>query len=168
MRCGVMQASRTQGRFTAILLAALVVGAMLLSAARPGASAPAKQPVDLELALGVDVSGSIDEDEARLQREGYIAAFRHPKIVKAIRSGFLRRIAFLYYEWAGFGHAKVIADWTVIHDKAGALAFARNLMAPEPETASRGPRNRFRGPGGRVKIRLRTATGNRQTGGLHA
>ncbi len=139
MRCGVMQASRTQGRFTAILLAALVVGAMLLSAARPGASAPApaKQPVDLELALGVDVSGSIDEDEARLQREGYIAAFRHPKVLRAIRSGFLRRIAVMYYEWAGFGHARVIADWTVIHDKASALAFARDLMDPEPETASR-------------------------------
>ena len=124
-------------RFTAIPLAALVVAAMVAAAARPGASAPAKQPVDLELALGVDASGSIDEDEARLQREGYIAAFRDPRIVQAIRSGFLGRIAVMYYEWAGFGHARVIAGWTVIHDKASALAFARDLLAPEPETASR-------------------------------
>jgi hypothetical protein len=31
----------------------------------------------------------------------------------------------------------VIADWTVIHDTASALAFANDLKDPEPRTASR-------------------------------
>ena len=100
-------------------------------------SARATVPVDLELALAVDVSGSIDEDEAALQRAGYIAAFRDPGIIKAIRSGMLRRIAVAYYEWAGFGHMKIIADWTVIHDLASAHAFAARLTQDPPETARR-------------------------------
>lgn len=46
-----------------------------------------KVSVDLELALGVDVSGSVDEEEAMLQRNGYINAFRHPAILEAIQRG---------------------------------------------------------------------------------
>ena len=101
------------------------------------ASAAQVQEVDLELLLGVDVSGSIDEFEALLQREGYIAAFRHPMVVKAIRGGMLGRIAVAYIEWAGFGHKKVIVGWTLIHDKASADAFAASLTTEPPETARR-------------------------------
>ena len=42
------------------------------------------QPVDLELVLAVDVSGSIDFEEARLQRQGYMAAFLDPVVLSAI------------------------------------------------------------------------------------
>ncbi len=94
-------------------------------------------PVDLELLFGVDVSGSIDEEEARLQRQGYIAAFRHPLIMDAIRSGFLGRIAVSYYEWAGFGHMKIIAGWTLIDGRESALAFADKLTEIPPQTARR-------------------------------
>ena len=117
-------------------LQALFIGLAFLLAAGTAAAAK-KLPVDLELALGVDVSGSVDEVEAELQRNGYIAAFRDPKVLKAIQSGFLRRIAVTYYEWAGFGHAKVIAEWSVIHDRASALAFADKLRTPDPQTARR-------------------------------
>jgi hypothetical protein len=95
------------------------------------------EAVDLELALAIDVSGSIDDQEALLQREGYIAAFRHPKIIQAISGGYLRRIAVSYYEWAGFGHMKIIADWTVIHDTTSAHAFAEQLTLEPPQTARR-------------------------------
>lgn len=93
--------------------------------------------VDLELALGIDVSGSVDEEEAVLQRNGYIAAFRHPSIIDAIRHGSLGRIAVAYYEWAGFGHMKIIAPWSLIKDKASAHAFANILTREQPETARR-------------------------------
>ena len=97
----------------------------------------ADMPVDLELALGIDVSGSVDEEEAVLQRNGYIAAFRHPSIVGAIQHGRLGRIAVSYYEWAGFGHMKIIAPWTLIKDKGSANGFADLLTREEPETARR-------------------------------
>ncbi len=100
-------------------------------------SASARTAVDLELALAIDVSGSIDDEEANLQRAGYIAAFRNPRVIEAIRHGILGRIAVAYYEWAGFGHNKMIADWTVIHDRASALAFVERLHEPPPETARR-------------------------------
>ena len=55
---------------------------------------------DLELVLAVDVSGSIDAEEARQQREGYVAAIADPAVVQAIRANFHRRIAVAYLEWA--------------------------------------------------------------------
>ena len=51
------------------------------------AAAQDKKEVDLALALAIDISGSIDPDEAKLQREGYVQAFRDPVIVKAILGG---------------------------------------------------------------------------------
>ena len=113
--------------------AALISVLLLGLAGRPAGAVP----VDLELLLGVDVSGSIDDEEAILQRDGYIAAFRHPMIADAIRSGFHGRIAVAYYEWAGFGHMKIIAGWTLIDGPQSALAFADKLTEVPPETAHR-------------------------------
>lgn len=104
------------------------------------AAAPAwaqDRPVDLELALGIDVSGSVDDEEAMLQRQGYIAAFRHPDVIRAIEEGMLGRIAVGYYEWAGYGHMRVIAGWTEIGDAKTANAFADVLTLNPPETAYR-------------------------------
>ena len=104
----------------------------------PGtAAAQAARAVDLELALAVDVSGSIDPHEAELQRNGYIAAFRHPDVIRAISNGILGRIAVAYYEWAGFGHMRVIVDWTVISGGESAHAFADALTKNPPQTARR-------------------------------
>ena len=77
----------------------LIVG--LIGAPAAGA---AELPVDLELVLAVDISGSVDPAEARLQREGYIAALRHPRVIDAIRDGAFGRIALTYIEWAGEQH----------------------------------------------------------------
>lgn len=104
------------------------------------AAAPARaqdRPVDLELALGIDVSGSVDDQEAILQRNGYIAAFRHPDVIRAIEEGMLGRIAVAYYEWAGYGHMRVIADWTQIENAKTANAFADLLTLNPPRTAHR-------------------------------
>ena len=63
------------------------------------AQAQDKKEIDLALALAIDISGSIDPDEAHLQRQGYVDAFRNPAIVKAILGGPNGRIAVAYYEW---------------------------------------------------------------------
>ena len=44
-------------------------------------------PVDLELVLAVDVSGSMDPDEQAVQRGGYAAALRDPDVIHAIVDG---------------------------------------------------------------------------------
>ena len=43
----------------------------------------------------------MDLDEQRLQRDGYVTAFRDPEVHKAIASGPNGRIAVTYMEWAG-------------------------------------------------------------------
>lgn len=95
--------------------------------------AEAKTPVDLVLALAVDVSRSVDEDEARLQREGYIKAFRDPDVIAAIKTGMMGRIAVGYFEWAGEGNVSVVVGWTQIANAADAEAFANRLEQQQPE-----------------------------------
>jgi hypothetical protein len=86
-----------------------------------------KKDVDLALALGIDISGSIDPDEARLQREGYVAAFRDPVIVKAILGGANGRIAVAYFEWSDSWMQKLLIDWTLLDSESAIEAFARKL-----------------------------------------
>ena len=87
--------------------------------------------VDLELVLAVDVSGSVDEEEGKLQRMGYVDAFRSPSVLRAIQSGRHKSIAVTYMEWAGFDFQRVIVDWKQIHDERSAEEFA-TLLAQAP------------------------------------
>ncbi len=97
-------------------------------------AAAAVERVDLELVLAVDVSGSIDRDEARLQRDGYVAALTDPQVLAAVQSGQHGRIAVAYVEWAGYRHRRLIGEWQVIHDRASAAAFAARLSAAPAAT----------------------------------
>lgn len=98
----------------------------LLLIALPAAAQDRKE-VDLALALAIDISGSIDPDEARLQREGYVEAFRDPVIVKAILGGSTGRIAVAYFEWSDAWVQKLLIDWTLLDSEASIEAFARRL-----------------------------------------
>jgi hypothetical protein len=89
----------------------------------------AQTSVDLELVIAVDVSLSMDLDEQRLQRDGYVAAFRDPEVHKAITSGPNGRITVTYMEWAGPPTQQVVLPWTVIDGAAAARAFADRLDA---------------------------------------
>ncbi|MDA0654447.1 MAG: DUF1194 domain-containing protein [Proteobacteria bacterium] len=112
-------------------------GLLLLLASLFASPSQAQTPVDLELALAVDVSRSIDSAEAQLQREGYIQAFRDPEVINAIETGMLGRIAVGYYEWAGLLQAHIVVGWTLIEDTASAHAFADALGRSVPLSASR-------------------------------
>jgi len=91
--------------------------------------AAAAEAVDLELVLAADGSGSIDEDEFRLQREGYAAAIESPQVLSAIQSGRAGRIALALLEWGAPDSQPVIVDWLVIADAESARAFAARLRA---------------------------------------
>ena len=111
-------------RFLTILL--LVVAAVLHAGHQ---DARAQVDVDLELALAVDISGSIDREDAEMQRQGYIRAFRDPAVLSAISRGVSGRIAVLYFEWAGPEAKTVVVDWTLIDGPASAFAFTTLLQA---------------------------------------
>lgn len=91
-------------------------------------------PVDVELVLAADGSGSIDDDELKLQRQGYAEAIAHPKVLAAIRGGYRQAIAVAYIEWGAPESQHVIVDWTLIKDEATAKAFAERLVK-EPRAA---------------------------------
>ncbi len=102
--------------------ALLAAGATLAVPARAQASS-----VDLQLVLAVDVSRSIDDDESRLQREGYRQAMIDPRVVRAIEGGMLGAIAVAYVEWAGWTYQQLVLPWTRIASVADAAAWSGRL-----------------------------------------
>ena len=114
-------------RLLAIARAALVVLSLILSAS-PSAAQEAIE-VDLELILAVDISLSMDDEEQRLQRDGFVAAIRHPDVVAAILGGLNGRIALTYLEWAGTASQDILVPWSLIDGAEAAEAFAERLGA---------------------------------------
>ena len=114
-----------------LLLAAVVSLTPLNARASAGVA------VDLELVVAVDISHSMDDEEQKLQREGYVAAFRHPEVLNAILTGRYKRIAVAYVEWAGTGRFFLSVPWTLIDSSASAIAFADRLKAAPMRAASR-------------------------------
>ena len=108
----------------------LLVGVLILSLVPwVGAYAQKKTGVDLELAFVVDASGSIDDLETRLQRQGYADALVHPRVLGAISSGFLRSIVVSYIEFAGPGCTRISVPWARIDGAAAAKVFGAAILA---------------------------------------
>ena len=112
------------GKTCAAALAAFFVAGPAALAVQPGSI-----DVDVELVLAVDISYSVDEEEARRQREGYVAALASEDVIRSIQGGPLGRIAVTYVEWADRGFQRSAADWTVIGSEEDALAFASRVAA---------------------------------------
>jgi hypothetical protein len=90
---------------------------------------PAPGAVDLLLVLAVDVSRSIVEEEARLQREGYGAAVCDPDVARAVRGGAAGAVGLAYVEWADFDRQRLVLPWTRIASARDAAAWAEALAA---------------------------------------
>ena len=105
-------------------VAVVLAGALALL---NGAASAQSRGVDLELVLAVDVSGSMDPEEQRVQRDGYIQAFRNGAVLNAIRSGSFGRIAVTYVQWAARPEQTI--PWTTISTAKEAQDFAAALEA---------------------------------------
>jgi Protein of unknown function (DUF1194) len=92
-------------------------------------TAPARaEPVDLELVFAADGSGSIDDAELRLQRQGWADALTNPDVLNGIKDGPAGAIAVAFMEWGGPSSQVLIVDWHVIRDAASAKVFADKLI----------------------------------------
>jgi len=105
-----------------------LVGVFVFALSMMGASFARSEVVDLQLVLAVDVSGSVDDDEAVLQRRGYVDALTSDAVIKAITRGRNGRIALTYVEWAGNHLAETIVDWMIIDGIESAARFANQLL----------------------------------------
>ncbi len=112
-----------------------VLAAIAVLAGSPAARAA--DDVDLLLVLSSDVSRSIDAQKFKLQRDGYAAAIVNPRVIQAIRSGALGRIAVSFVEWSGVGAQKIIIDWTIIRDEASARDFSAQVIEAPRSFADR-------------------------------
>ena len=114
------------------ILATMFLVAVVFFVFAPRQMFGAELPVDLELVLAADASGSIDSEERRLQRRGYAEAITHPRILQAVRGSYNQAIAVTYVEWSGVGCQRIKVPWVRIHDDASARAFAAALMVAPP------------------------------------
>ncbi|MBB3595761.1 hypothetical protein FHX08_006178 [Rhizobium sp. BK529] len=100
-----------------------------LSGAAATIAQSSQNEVDVELVLAVDTSRSMDYEEVRIQREGYVEALRHKEFLDAVKGGLTGRIAISYFEWAGYVVPGSVIDWQVIETQKDALEFADKLEA---------------------------------------
>ena len=115
----------------------LALLAAVLASLLPVASARAVgEEVDVALVLAVDVSLSMTPEEQRIQREGYVEAFRSEVVQGAIRQGLTGRIAVAYVEWAGVGNQVVVVPWTVMGTREEANGFADRLARNPPRRST--------------------------------
>lgn len=82
---------------------------------------------DANIVTGLDLSGSIEAPEARLQIDGIAMAIRSPQIVAAIQHGNHGRIGFALFVWADENYP-VLTSWRLIGSPEEALAVSQELV----------------------------------------
>lgn len=75
-------------------------------------SSPAQAECRKALALGLDVSGSVDAAEYRLQLDGVAAALMHPDVQAALMDMPGAPIRLAVFEWSDGGYQRLLMDWT--------------------------------------------------------
>ena len=91
-------------------------------------SVSAAQACDLALALAVDVSGSVDPKEYRIQMDGLAEALRDPIISEALVRGQAR---LKLVQWTGSSRQRVTIPWTEI-DSFATLDSLADQIAEDP------------------------------------
>ncbi|WP_425084301.1 DUF1194 domain-containing protein [Ruegeria profundi] len=83
---------------------------------------------DLALALAVDVSGSVDSSEYRIQMDGLAAGLRDPVVSEALVRG---QAQVMLVQWTGESRQRVTIPWTKI-DSFIALEKFADQVAQDP------------------------------------
>lgn len=92
-----------------------------------GASAAVAAPCRQALVLGLDVSGSVDAQEYRLQLDGLAAALRHPDVVRALLSMPSAPVRLAVFEWSSTDYQRRLVDWTELAGAGDIAAVAQRL-----------------------------------------
>jgi len=91
------------------------------------------------LALGLDVSGSVDSREYRLQLDGLATALESPRVAAHLLELPDAPVALAIYEWSGPDFQSLILPWTEI-TTAATLAQITALLRNHPRSAAPPPR----------------------------
>ncbi|WP_171212692.1 MULTISPECIES: DUF1194 domain-containing protein [unclassified Ruegeria] len=111
---------------------ALLVLVLLMWTAPFGAA----RACELALAFALDVSGSVNESEHQLQRDGVAAALLDPDVVTAI-SAQPGGVALMVYEWSDSRQQTQISAWRLVRGLNELKAIAAEVLAA-PRSATGG------------------------------
>lgn len=92
-------------------------------------AAPASADCRQALALGLDVSGSVDMWEYRLQLDGLAAALLDPEVQEAFLMYPETPVRLMVFEWSAEAHQRVVIGWRDMLSPADLLAVAQVLRA---------------------------------------
>jgi len=81
------------------------------------------------LALGMDVSGSVDADEYRLQLDGLATALTDAQVQNAFLQFPETPVRLMIFEWSGIYDQRVVQDWVPISNATELNAIAARLRA---------------------------------------
>jgi Protein of unknown function (DUF1194) len=104
----------------------LAAVAMALGLAVAGPAAAQGLPVDIELVLAVDVSGSVDEREYALQMIGIAEALRLPEVGELIASHDFG-VALTLVHWSGGHINRQVVPWRLLRGGTDARRFAEEV-----------------------------------------
>lgn len=88
-------------------------------------------PCRLALALGLDVSGSVDAREYRAQRDGLAWALRDPDLRALLIAPPEAPVEITVFEWSGPGYARALLGWTSL-TSVDALEAVADRVANAP------------------------------------
>ena len=110
-----------------------MIRAVCLALCLPGAASAACRQA---LALGLDVSGSVDALEYRLQLDGLAAALRSQPVQDVLFMQPAAPISITVYEWSGPEDQSVILPWTAIDAPATLDAALAQLQSHQRQPAA--------------------------------
>jgi hypothetical protein len=104
-------------------LAATLAVALGMSLGASGGSDRA----DVALVLAIDVSGSVDDNRFKLQREGIAAALESEEVAAAVLSGVNQMVEIAAVEWAE--EQRLLVPWTILRGRDDLAALATRLRS---------------------------------------
>lgn len=119
-----MRHRRNTGRHRARIRRCIRWVAALVAVFGAAQPAIAQTAVDLQLALMVDASGSVNQYRFEMQKRGYVAALRNPRVLGAVQGGRTQSIAISLVQWTGPFLQVVVLPWTLIKDEASIMTAA--------------------------------------------
>ncbi len=81
---------------------------------------------DTALILSIDVSGSIDSGDYRLQTEGLASALADPEVAEALVRG---QVALAVVQWSGAAQQALVLPWQRMLDPGAVARFAESAAA---------------------------------------
>lgn len=87
------------------------------------------RPCRQALALGLDVSGSVDAQEYRLQLDGLAAALVDAEVQAALLAMPQAPVRLLVYEWSGPYEQRLLVDWVSLDSDQAIAEVAAGLRA---------------------------------------